>query len=125
MTKLKQNRSQVQYRESPNMLRGAGDSLTGKSFLVSWLLGALFVLVSWCHGFLVSWFQSFLESKFQSFNDLILPKNLFDVFRKILIPHQDFQEKFRRIFIIVLCPSFQKQKLLNFQHFELYKNNSF
>ena len=65
------------------MLRGGRDSLTRKSFSVSFVLGFLSFVVPWFLGFEVSWFlgfiflgfevswlENFLVSWFPSFKDL-------------------------------------------------------
>ena len=88
------------------MLRGAGDSLTWKTFLVSWCLVSCFkkVLVYW---FVVSWFQSLLVSKkdwllgfeiskFQRFNDPMLPISHFMFFDRYWFCIKEFQDFIRQ-----------------------------
>ena len=87
-------------------------------FLVSWCLG---FKDSCFLGFLVSWFESFLVSWFQSFKEL---PNVHFMFSGRYWSHiQDFQDFIWRIVGICWCPPFRKIKMLDLQHFEIYKNS--
>ena len=103
-----------------SMLRGAGDSLTSKSVLVSWFLGflAFGLLVAWLFGFL---FLGFLASKFlgvlvSKFRRCA--KCSFRIFWKLLI--QEFIKQ-----IVGLCrrPSLPKNQDLDVPNSESSQNN--
>ena len=86
-------------------------------------------LVSWFQSFLVSRFESvlvFLVSTFQSFNEPILPKTLFHVLWKILIPYSRFSKTTRRIFSCCSASVFPNMfKISDFQNADIYATDTF
>ena len=107
---------------------------------VSWFLvfGAWF-LVYWFLGFKWYWFQSFSVSKclgflvskvigpevsrFQSFNEPTLPQFHFILSGRYENHIQNSQELIRRIFMIVRCPSFPRNKIRFTKLSDVQNNN--